>query len=171
MSDQRCEVSAGEVVVRRAGLADAEGFVASSSALFAEDAGTRDPTVDVGWPREYGPQRFAAGLDDPDRLLLVADRDGEVVGHLAGAVADGSAMRPVKVATLVGMYVRPAYRRDQIGGRLVDEFLRWAESVGAGLAEVTAYASNGQAIQFYERNGFGPQAVTLRTPLGARISP
>ncbi|MER6113417.1 N-acetyltransferase family protein [Streptomyces hirsutus] len=153
------------VVVRKAEHADVDGLVACSRALFAEDAGTRDPSVNVDWPREYGPQRFAAGIDDPDRLLLVADRDGQVVGHLTGVVAEGSAMKPVRVASLVSMYVQPAYRREQIGGRLIGEFTAWAKEKGAQLAEVTAYSSNAEAIRFYERNGFASKSVTLENAL------
>ena len=97
MSDQQSP----EVVVRRAQPADLAGLVACSSALSAEDAGTRDPAVNVDWPREFGPERFAAGMEDPTRLLLVADCGGRIVGHLTGTVAEGSPMRPVKVATLV----------------------------------------------------------------------
>ncbi|WP_258572785.1 hypothetical protein [Streptomyces sp. KM273126] len=93
MSDQQ-----DAVVVRKARHADVDGLVACSRALLAEDAGTRDPSINVDWPREHGPRRFAAGIDDPDRLLLVADRDGEVVGHLTGVVAEASAMKPVRVA-------------------------------------------------------------------------
>lgn len=74
-------------------------------------------------------------------------------------------MKPVKVATLVSMYVQPAYRRGQVGGRLVSEFFAWAKQVGAGQAEVTAYSSNAEAIRFYERNGFASQSVTLETAL------
>lgn len=154
-----------EVVVRKAEHADVEGLVACSRALFAEDAGTRDPDINIDWPREHGPRRFASGIDDPDRLLLVADRDGEVVGHLTGLVAEASAMKPVRVATLVSMYVQPAYRREQIGGRLVREFTVWAREKDAGLAEVTAYSSNTEAIRFYERNGFAAKSVTLGIPL------
>ncbi len=139
--------------------------MACSRALFAEDAGTRDPSIDIDWPREHGPRRFAAGIDDPDRLLLVADRDGEVVGHLTGAVAGASAMRPVGVATLVGMYVLPAYRGERIGERLIREFTVWAREKGAELAEVTAYSSNAGARRFYERNGFAEKSVTLEIPL------
>ncbi|MFE6622224.1 GNAT family N-acetyltransferase [Streptomyces sp. NPDC057740] len=160
MSDQEFEV-----VVRKAEQADVEGFVACSSALFAEDAGTRDPSINVDWPREHGPQRFAAGIADPNRLLLVADRDGDVLAHLTGVVGEASTMKPVKVATLVSMYVRPEYRGDRIGGRLIGEFLAWARAAGAGQAEVTAYSSNTGAIRFYERNGFTSQSVTLATQL------
>ncbi|MFJ9818533.1 GNAT family N-acetyltransferase [Streptomyces sp. NPDC101151] len=151
------------IVIRRAQPSDVEGLVACSSALFAEDAGTRDPSVDVAWPREFGPERFAAAMDDPARLLLVAECDGQVVGHLTGAVAEGSAMRPAKVATLVSMYVRPARRSGGLGARLVAGFSAWAKEAGAELAEVTAYSSNADALPFYERNGFTSQSVTLRT--------
>ncbi|MFI9564429.1 GNAT family N-acetyltransferase [Streptomyces rishiriensis] len=160
MSDQHLGVS-----VRRAQPADVDGLVACSSALFAEDAGTRDPSVSIGWPREFGAERFAAGLGDPTRLLLVADRDGEIVGHLAGAAAEGSAMRPVKVATLVSMYVQPVHRRSGLGERMIAQFSAWAREVGAELAEVTAYSANADAIRFYERNGFANHSVTLRTAL------
>ncbi|MFC3347491.1 GNAT family N-acetyltransferase [Streptomyces echinoruber] len=160
MSDQR-----QAVVVRRAEHADVDGFVACSSALFAEDAGTRDPSINLDWPRQHGHRRFTTGMDDPNRLLLVADCDGEVVGHLVGALGDASAMKPVRVATLVSMYVRPAFRRSRVGGRLVAEFIGWAKGAGAETAEVTAYASNTEAIRFYERNGFAPQSMTLRMSL------
>ncbi|MFE1314802.1 GNAT family N-acetyltransferase [Streptomyces sp. NPDC058755] len=160
MSDQR-----RVVVVREAEHADVDSLVACSRALFAEDAGTRDPSINVNWPREHGPQRFTAGIDDPDRLLLVAHRDGEVVGHLTGVVAEGSAMKPVRVASLVSMYVQPAHRREQIGGRLIGAFMAWAKEKGAQVAEVTAYSSNTEAIRFYERNGFASKSVTLEIAL------
>ena len=160
MNDQR-----PEVVVRKAEHADVDGLVACSRALFAEDAGTRDPSINVDWPREHGPQRFTAGVEDPSRLLLVAERDGEVVGHLMGVVAEASAMKPVRVASLVSMYVQPAYRRGQIGGRLIGEFRAWAKEMGAHLAEVTAYSSNTEAIRFYERSGFTSKSVTLEVTL------
>ncbi|MFJ8364632.1 GNAT family N-acetyltransferase [Streptomyces sp. NPDC093984] len=153
------------VVVRRAEHADIGGLVACSSALFAEDAGTRDPSINIDWPRQRGAERFAAGIDDPNRLLLVADCDGEVVGHLVGVLGEASEMKPVKVATLVSMYVQPRFRRSQTGGRLVAEFCGWAKDLGAEAAEVTAYSSNADAIRFYERNGFARQSVTLQTSL------
>lgn len=65
-----------------------------------------------------------------------------------GSVTEATAMRLVKSATLVSMYVRPEHRRARSG---------------AGL--VTAYAANADAIRFYERGGFAPQLVTLRQAL------
>jgi hypothetical protein len=42
------------VIVRRAEPDDVEGLVACSGALFSEDAGTRDPSIDINWPHEQG---------------------------------------------------------------------------------------------------------------------
>ncbi|MFJ2262156.1 GNAT family N-acetyltransferase [Streptomyces sp. NPDC087844] len=102
-----------------------------------------------------------SGIEDPARLLLVAEWGGEVVGHLAGVVAEGSAMRPLKVATLLSLYVRRAHRGARTGARLVAAFRDWAREQGAQRAEVTAYAASQDAIRFYERNGFGAYTLTL----------
>ncbi|GLP69514.1 GNAT superfamily N-acetyltransferase [Streptomyces sp. SAI-149] len=157
-----------DLTVRRARPDDIPGLVASSAGLFAEDAGTRDTSVNADWPREHGAASYTDTLADPARLVLVVVHEGEVVGHLTGTLTEPSAVRPVKSAVLNGLYVRPAHRRARVGARLVEEFLAWAEARGAGHAEVAAYAANLEAIRFYERQGFGPHAVTLRHALGRK---
>ncbi|MEV7013863.1 GNAT family N-acetyltransferase [Streptosporangium sp. NPDC051022] len=153
------------IVVRPATAADLDGVVACSAALFVEDAGTRDPAVNVNWPREHGPARFAEALNDPDRLVMVADDGGRIVGHLTGSLSGPTPMRPVTVATLGSMYVQPAYRGQKIGSRLAAEFRTWAAGHGAQYAGVTAYAGNEAAIRFYQRNGFAMHSVVLETVL------
>ncbi|WP_236067546.1 GNAT family N-acetyltransferase [Streptomyces brasiliscabiei] len=154
-----------EVTVRRARAEDVPGIVVSSSLLFAEDGGERDPSLDVDWPRLHGAEVFTAALQDPGRLLLAALYGGEVVGHLSGSLSGPSAMRPAASATLMALYVRPEHRRARLGARLVDTFLEWAREHGAAHAEVTASAANADGIRFYEREAFRPQALTLRLNL------
>ena len=154
-----------DVIVRWARTEDIPGLVASSAGLFAEDGGTRDATINVDWPREHGAASFAAAIEDPTRLVLVVDDGGQVVGHLMGAVTGPTDKRLVSSATLISMYVRPAHRRARAGARLMGKFLAWAKGAGAEQVEVTAYAANTDAIRFYERNGFGPQLLTLRRTL------
>lgn len=153
------------VVVRPATVADLEGVVACSSALFAEDAGARDLTLDPSWPAEHGPAWFAGALDDPDRLVMVAEAGGRIIGHLSGRLSGPTPMRPITVATLGSIYVRPAHRGRKIGADLVAEFRAWARHHGARYAGVTAYASNEAAVRFYERNGFAARSVVLETAL------
>jgi GNAT superfamily N-acetyltransferase len=152
----------GEIQIRRASAADVAGFVASSAGLFAEDAATYDDTVDIDWPRTDGAQRFLDALVDPYRLVLVAvDGQDAVVGHLTGLLSDPSAMRPVRVATVLSLYVFVEHRRGGVGARLVDGFRAWAKQRGVDRLEVTAYANNSDALRFYRRHGFAPQSVVL----------
>ncbi|MFL6075941.1 MAG: GNAT family N-acetyltransferase [Mycobacteriales bacterium] len=152
-----------DVRVRVARVEDIPGLVASSAALFAEDAGTRDPTMNVEWPHQHGHLRFTETIGDPDRLILVADAAGEVVGHLTGALSEGTAYRPVTVATLASLYVRPTHRSGGVGADLVRAFRDWARDRGADRVAVTAYAANAAALRFYQREGFVPHTVTLET--------
>ncbi|MDP9849057.1 GNAT family N-acetyltransferase [Streptosporangium lutulentum] len=158
-------MSENGVVVRPATVADLNGIVACSSALFAEDAGTHDLTLNLNWPAEHGLTRFSKALSDPDRLMLVADDGGRIVGHLTGTLFGPTTMRPVVVATLGSIYVRPTYRGRKVGVNLVEEFRAWARHHGAQYAGVTAYAGNEAAVRFYERNGFSMRSVVLETSL------
>ncbi len=150
-------------VIRSATTADIPSLVASSAALFAEDAGTRDPTMNIDWPKQHGAQQFTENVDDPDRLVLVAEADGSVVGYLTGLLGEPTTKRPVRVATLGSLYVHPSQRGSQIGTRLVERFRSWARDKGADRLAVTAYASNESAIRFYQRQGFTPHTQVLES--------
>ncbi|MFF5206792.1 GNAT family N-acetyltransferase [Streptosporangium sp. NPDC000396] len=153
------------VAVRPGTVADLDGIVACSSALFAEDAGARDSTLNLNWPREHGLARFMEALSAPGRLVMVAEDGDRIIGHLTGTLSGPTPMRPVTVATLGSIYVQPVYRGQKVGARLVAEFKAWAARNGAQYAGVTAYASNEGAVRFYERNGFAMRSVVLEAPL------
>lgn len=147
--------------IRKATPDDLEGLAACSTGLFAEDAGNRDPTLSQDWPRLHAAAGFREQLDDDSKLLLVADDGGSVVGHLAGSMGQASDIRPIRVATLVSMYVMPSHRNGGVGARLVASFREWAVSAGADRLAVSAYAANEGAIRFYQRHGFAPRTVLL----------
>ena len=154
-----------DTVIREAVPGDVPGLVECSIGLFAEDGGTRDATMNVDWPKEFGDESMRSGIDDPERLVLAAVRDGRVVGHLSGRLGEPSAVRPVKVATLASMYVRPEARDGGVGSQLVEAFKEWARVKAADRIAVTAYASNESAIRFYVRNGFAPFHLVLEAGL------
>jgi GNAT superfamily N-acetyltransferase len=148
--------------IRRAIAADLPGVAASSAALFAEDGATRDRLRNADWPRHNGQPWIEELLAAPDALVLVAaDRDGTVVGHLLGHFAAASAMWTAARTELISMYVRPEYRGQNLGGRLVEEFFGWSRERGAERFHVSAYAANERAISFYRRHGFAPLSVEL----------
>ncbi|MGI9156588.1 MAG: GNAT family N-acetyltransferase [Marmoricola sp.] len=137
------------------------GLVASSQRLFAEDAGTRDPSANLDWPAQHGSAVFAMGITDPARLILVVD-DGTIAGHLSGVVEEPTTFCSVRTATLRSLYVAPRLRSRGFGGELIKVFSVWAEEQRAEQLEVTAYASNEDAIRFYTTHGFAPLSMVLR---------
>lgn len=162
----RMSTQPNEAVVRRAEERDVPGLVECSAGLFAEDGGTRDPGgINVNWPRDHGPERFRQNLDVPERLTLVVAVGDQIVGHLTAVLSGTSPMKPITTATLVSLYVKPEWRRGQIGARLVTTFTTWAKEQQADRVDVTAYASNAEAIKFYERHGFTAKSVILEAHL------
>ena len=142
---------------------DLHEFVASVIGLFREDAGTHDPAMDVTWPVREGLEYYSGLLSDQTCLLAVA-RDGDrVVGHLVGKLLEPDSLRRQRFAVLESLRVDPGRRGSGIGGQLVDHFLDWARQRGAQQASVSAFAANQPAQRLYQRHGFVPMTVTMRT--------
>lgn len=150
-----------DVSIRRASVADLEGVVASSTGLFREDGATRDPLRNPEWPKLNAANYENGNLTNPDMLVLVADHDGAVVGHLTGAFYPASAMWTAPRAHLISMHVMPQWRGQNVGGRLVEQFKVWAKEKGAVQLRVTAYTANEGAMRFYQRQGFAPLESTF----------
>ncbi len=82
-------------------------------------------------------------------LSLVAEVDGEIVGHIAfSPVVVVSTQQTIDGLGLAPMAVAPAYRRRGIGARLVDDGLRRLRDAGHRLCVVLGHA------EYYPRRGF-----------------
>jgi GNAT superfamily N-acetyltransferase len=160
------DVADPDPVIRRAGAGDVDALLTISSGLWAEDAGTHDPEVmNTDWPQQHGRASFEALPSDPDRVALLAVIDGELAGGLMGSFPELTPFVRLREARLNSLWVLPNHRGAGVGGLLVETFLDWARERGAPYAVVTAFAANVGAQRFYERCGFGPHTVTLRTTL------
>jgi GNAT superfamily N-acetyltransferase len=154
-----------EAVIRWATPRDVSGLMAGVTALFAEDAGTHDPLRNARWPAQHGEKWCRELLAERNALVLVADAEGQVVGHLVGTYAAASELWLGARAVLVNMYVAPEWRAGGVGSRLVEEFTAWARRRGAARLFVEAYAANEGAVRFYRRNGFVPMSTMLAADL------
>jgi GNAT superfamily N-acetyltransferase len=148
------------VTVRRATVADIDGLVASITGLFAEDS-VRDRLRNPDWPQADAADDETKNITNPDMLVLLAERDGSVIGHLTGGFYAASAMWTAPRAYLISMHVMAAWRGQNVGAQLVEYFRSWAKEKGAVQLRVTAYAANTGAIRFYQRHGFAPLETTL----------
>ena len=95
--------------------------------------------------------RLAAYLQEPNHHMLIAMRDGEVVGQCAGVVY----RHPDKPAELfideVG--VTPALHRQGIARRMLDAMLALGKTLGCEEAWVGTEPDNGPARGLYESYG------------------
>jgi putative acetyltransferase len=91
-------------------------------------------------------------------LSLVAEADGEIVGHIAfSPVVVSSSRRATQGVGLGPMAVAPARQRQGIGGRLIEDGLRRLKGAGHRFCVVLGHA------EYYPRHGF-----TRASDLGIR---
>jgi GNAT superfamily N-acetyltransferase len=78
----------------------------------------------VGWTAYTGdPDQLKSAIDASYLVLAVRTDDGQLVG-LARVVSDG-----LTIAYIQDVLVAPSFRREGIGGALLDEVLRWAVDI------------------------------------------
>ena len=147
------------LILRDATPADLPAIVA----MLADDklGSTREDTEDMA-PYEAA---FAEVEADPSQRLIVAERDGVVVGTFQLSFIPGVAQRGLKRAMIESVRVATTER----GSGLGTQMMRWAieEARGAGCKQVqlTSNAHRPDAHRFYERLGFVPSHVGFKLKL------
>jgi GNAT superfamily N-acetyltransferase len=89
----------------------------------------------------------------PSERVLLAERDGEVVGVLSFHLTP-MLHAPGKLGRITSLVVSETYRGQGIGSRLVQEAEAWAWSKGCTKIEVTSGDRRLDAHRFYERRGY-----------------
>ena len=138
------------LVVRPAVGADARGVCAMIDAIAAEPAVPLLATPGSITLRDVR-SLIARSARDPRGLFLVAEVDGVLAGNLGGA---GLAFVPSAHVFELGMSVAAAYRRQGVGGALLEAAAAWAAAAGFAKVTLSAFPHNTRAIAFYERHGF-----------------
>jgi GNAT superfamily N-acetyltransferase len=108
---------------------------------------------------------FAVIDADPHQHLVVARRDGRVVGTLQLTVLPGLS----RTATTRAQVEAVRVGRDERGRSLGRELLEWAEREarerGCALLQLTTDASREDAHRFYERLGYVGSHLGFKKPL------
>lgn len=97
--------------------------------------------------------------------LLVAVRDGEIIGCLQLTMIAGLSRAGVKRAQLEGVRVSSSHRSAKVGESLVLEAIERARAAGCGLVQLTSDATRIDAQRFYQRLGFAPTHVGMKLSL------
>lgn len=102
--------------------------------------------------------RYRAAFDeiaaDPRERLVVAERDGEVVGTLQISVIPGLSRFGMKRAVLENVHIRADQRGNGLGSELVLWAIEQARMSGCGMVQLTSNKVRLDAHRFYKKLGF-----------------
>lgn len=113
------------------------------------------------WEHRRG--QYAAWLSGERHVLLVAERDGELIGYAMVSVDEGPATWDVGQPTveIETLSVLESERGRGVGRALTEAAAEVASEAGARAVSVGVAHTNSDAIRFYEREGFRPFYVLM----------
>jgi ribosomal protein S18 acetylase RimI-like enzyme len=135
---------------------------------------------------DFDPKRFIAAtpqtehaygsflgsqLEDPDVIVLVADRDGKVLGYTYAGVEGNDYMSlrgPAGV--LYDILVDPAHRRHGVGRMLLDATIAALKARGAPRVVLSTAEKNESAQRLFTRAGFRPTMIEMTRELDGDTS-
>jgi RimJ/RimL family protein N-acetyltransferase len=148
------------VTVRRVSLADAEALLGLYQVLDLEtsymmlEPGERSSCLET--VRLHVLQAETC----PDGTLLVAEKDGHLVGLVE---ACGGQYRRSRHSVHLAMGVRKDCWGLGVGRRLLDGVESWARAAGKHRLELTVMTGNERAIRLYTRAGFRVEGTRLHS--------
>lgn len=147
------------IVIRPAARDD----IAAIVAMLADDAlgATRESPEDLA-PYRSAYERLQG---DPNQLLVVADRDGEVVGTLQLTIVPGLSRKGSTRSIIEGVRIHSSERGHGLGSRLVEWAVDESRRQGCLLVQLTSDSARTDAHRFYERLGFTGSHVGFKLQL------
>ncbi|WP_406048251.1 GNAT family N-acetyltransferase [Kribbella sp. NBC_00889] len=137
-----------DVVIRRATSADVAGIVA----MIADDQlGATRESVDDLTPYLDAFERIDT---DPNQLLMVAERNDELVGTLQLTIIPGLSRRGSSRGLIEAVRVAAPARGSGLGTTLIQWAIEESRSRGCTLVQLTSDKSRTAAHRFYDRLGF-----------------
>lgn len=150
------------VTIRAAGPADAVALAELAAATFALACPPHTTAAAIAkFLRDMLAERnFDAYLVDPERLVLVAEDGGTMIGYTMlafGEPTDPDAQAAIGIrpsAELSKCYLRAESHGRGVAATLMTATLDAARERGAASAWLGVNQENARAIRFYEKNGF-----------------
>ncbi len=131
------------------GLVVREGRLADVPAIVDLERSIREA---AHWPkREYVAMVAPAEQGPVRRHLVLAERDGEVVGYAVGSVVGHGA---AAIGELENIAVAEKARRSGAGRALCQALLRWWDASRIGVVELEVRVGNAPAIAMYASLGW-----------------
>jgi ribosomal protein S18 acetylase RimI-like enzyme len=101
-----------------------------------------------------------AYLRSPDSRILVAERDGTLLGMLSYSIRS-SLFHAGESCTIEELVVSAEHRGRGIGGRLLSRAIREAEKRGCAEVSLSTEKDNARAISLYKKHGLTEEFLYL----------
>jgi ribosomal protein S18 acetylase RimI-like enzyme len=119
----------------------------------------------AGTARGYG-SYLGTQLDEPNVIVLVAERDGKVIGYTYAGI-EGTDYMSLRgpAGVLYDIVVDPEHRGQGIGGMLLDATLAKFRDAGAPRAVLSTAERNEPAQRLFEHAGFRRTMIEMTREL------
>lgn len=149
----------GDLEIRAAVTEDVPAIVG----MLADDPlGSQRESPDDLTPYLAALERLTA---DPNQHLVVAVREGRVVGTLQLTVIPGLSRRGATRSVIEAVRIHADERGSGLGTRLIEWAIAESRRQGCQLVQLTSDATRTDAHRFYERLGFTASHVGFKFPL------
>ena len=152
------------MILRPALPADAPALAALGRDSFIAKFGTMYRPEDLAsfLAEQHAPQIVAAQLADPAYRVMLAERDGALVGYCKLGLSCGwpEHARGSHAIELKQLYTAPGATGGGIGSALMDWALAEARALGADEIQLSVWSGNTDAQRFYHRYGIARVAET-----------
>ena len=148
---------AGALVIRRAGVGDAQALAAIGRTTFAETFGHLYPPADLAafLAESHSVEVARADLANPEKAVWLAQDNGEVVGYaLAGPCKLPHPEVTPRCGELQRIYLAAGRQGGGAGSRLLRQALAWLEKDGPRRLWIGVWSENHGAQRLYARHGF-----------------
>lgn len=108
---------------------------------------------DYNYQKTENMNSFISDLESDEKFLLCIEQEKEVQGFLYGYIEKKKNMKE-KIANLVFIYVKEEYREQNIGAKLINEYMNILKENNVDIIEVKAYENNNVAKNLYKKMGF-----------------
>jgi len=154
--------SAAAIRIRPATTADLPALLRFEQGVIAAER-PMDPTIKESPIHYYD---LPAMLASPDIQLLVAELDGNLIASGYARIETGRLyLKHTHHAYLGFMYVDPAHRGKGINRLIIDSLRQWAYTHNITELRLDVYVVNEAAIRAYEKAGFQPHLLQMRSPV------
>jgi ribosomal protein S18 acetylase RimI-like enzyme len=146
----RRSMQSDDIVIRAAARGDVPAIVAllADDPLGAARENAAEPLPEAYW------QAFDQIAAQPGNSLLVAEREGAVVGCLQLTIIPGLSRHGMTRGLVEAVRVSTACRGLGIGEALLRRAIEMSRAAGCGLVQLTSDNTRRDAHRFYERLGF-----------------